>query len=122
MNYLPGLASNSDSSDLCLLSSEDYRCEATMRGSTPVEGIWNLALTSVPQRGERATGSHGAKSKTSAIPWLWGPRRCGLLGWPLGARRSLPGTASQRWPWEASALWGMIPSAPVRCEGPALCL
>jgi hypothetical protein len=27
MNYLPGLASNSDHPDLCLLSSEDYRHE-----------------------------------------------------------------------------------------------
>jgi hypothetical protein len=26
-NFLPGLASNHDPPDLCLLSSEDYRCE-----------------------------------------------------------------------------------------------
>jgi hypothetical protein len=27
MNYLPGLASNRDPPDLCLLSSWDYRCQ-----------------------------------------------------------------------------------------------
>jgi hypothetical protein len=34
LNYLPELASNHDSPDLCLLSSWDYRREARMPGFT----------------------------------------------------------------------------------------
>jgi hypothetical protein len=32
MNYLPGLASNHDPPDFCLLSSWDYRCEPLAPG------------------------------------------------------------------------------------------
>jgi hypothetical protein len=30
MNYLPGLTSNCDSSDLSLTSSQDYRCDPAL--------------------------------------------------------------------------------------------
>jgi hypothetical protein len=44
MNYLPGLALNHDPPDLCLLSSEGYRCEP------PAPSLSVFSLTSVPEQ------------------------------------------------------------------------
>jgi hypothetical protein len=44
MNYLPGLALNCDPPDLCLLSSQDYRCEPLVPGPSLLLNLRILPL------------------------------------------------------------------------------
>jgi hypothetical protein len=100
MNYLPGLALNLNSPDLCFLSSWDYRCEPPAPGSKmsfiflnsslppasfPLPSFFPLLVVLGVEL--RSLGLHGRRPTTLTAP----PALCTLFIFQVGSHTFCPG-------------------------------